>query len=233
MNTTATDRDLSKLAGAGIFCENSVRLVGKSTFERPVRLMEHVRLIDCQMGAYSYVAPGTQLVSTTVGRYCSIADGCLVGPAQHPTDWLSSSPLPYQDIFNLGSPLDLPMTPSQHIEIGNDVWIGARVSIMGGVRIGHGAIIALGSVVTKDVPPYAIVGGVPARLIKYRLPETTIARLLVFQWWRFDLLAARQAGIGLSWQDPERALDELEAAEKAGRLPALPGRAVAVNGGGG
>lgn len=71
--------------------------------------------------------------------------------------------------------------------IGNDVWIGSKVLIKGGVRIGDGAIVAMGSIVTKDVPPYAIVGGVPAKVIRYRYSESEIQQLLKFKWWNRDV----------------------------------------------
>ena len=74
----------------------------------------------------------------------------------------------------------------KEIYIGNDVWVGTRVLIMGGVTIGNGAVVAAGAVVTKDVPPYAIVGGVPARVIKYRFPEDVIQKLEASKWWTLD-----------------------------------------------
>jgi acetyltransferase-like isoleucine patch superfamily enzyme len=193
-----------------------------------VRVFDRSRLTDCQLGAYSYVSFDTRMQAVTAGRYCSIADNCNIGPAQHPMHSLTSSPIPYHDIFRLGEPLDLPRATDERIEIGHDVWVGAKAAVMGGVRIGHGSVVALGAVVTKDVPPYAVVAGVPAGVIKYRFPEATIARLLDFKWWRYDLLAVRRLGITISWQDPERALDELQAAELAGRVQEMSFRATTV-----
>jgi hypothetical protein len=115
------------------------------------------------------------------------------------------------------------------IEFGHDVWVGSKSCVMGGVRVQHGAIIAFGAVVTKDVPPYAVVGGSPARVLKYRFSEKLIERLLAFRWWQFDLPAAMKTGLSVSWHDPERALDELEAARLAYKLPQIGNRAIAVN----
>ena len=227
---SATERDLSRLSAAGIYCHPTMKMRGRSIFERPVRFHEHVILENCEIGAYSYVAPGTSMASTNLGRYCSVGDNCIFVPVEHPTDWLSTSPLPYQELFE-GVPRGDEQAPTvARAVIGNDVWCGARCAVMGGVNIGDGAIVALGSVVTKDVPAYAIVGGTPARVIKYRFDENTIERLRAFRWWRFDLPAARQNGITFSWRDPLRALDALAEAEAKGRLPLLPNRAVAVQG---
>ena len=234
MGETATgerDRDLARLAENGIFLDKTVRLFGKAIFERPVRLMDFVSLFDSQIGAYSYVSSGTEVHHTTIGRYASIGDKSTIGPSEHPTDWLSTSPMPYQDVFNLGQSPDLTAQPRRRVEIGNDVWLGARCGVMSGVRIGNGAIVGFGAVVTKDVPPYAVVGGTPARVIKYRFPEKTIERLLSFAWWQFDLPAARRTGISIAWQDPERALDQLAEAEQAGRLPRVSSRAAMVQAG--
>jgi len=116
------------------------------------------------------------------------------------------------------------------VEIGHDVWVGSRSCIMGGVRVQHGSIVAFGAIVTKDVPPYAVVAGSPARVIKYRFHEKLIERLLAFKWWQFDLPEAIKAGLSISWKEPERALDQLEEARLAYKLPLIGSRAIAVNG---
>ena len=145
---------------------------------------------DVTIGAFSYVAPtdgiGKLIHNCDIGRYCSIAAGVWIAPGDHPTKWLSSSPAMYdQSAFGFSEahmrrkPVKTkPWTPSKRVTIGNDVWIGHDAFVRQGVKIGDGAIVAAHAVVTKDVPPYAIVGGVPARVIKYRFDEATIKELM-------------------------------------------------------
>jgi len=122
----------------------------------------------------------------TIGKYCSIARGLkiLAGGMHHP-DWVSTFPIRARmDLpgkFADGQPFT-----KGDVEIGADVWIGVDCTILSGVRIGHGAIIAAGSVCTKDVGPYEIVGGCPARLIRRRFTDEQIAALLRIAWWEWD-----------------------------------------------
>lgn len=153
-----------------------------------------------------------------VGRYCSIGPGLISGAASHPTDWFSTSPFQYSDNkFGFSELLadfeyerrdtqSDPTVDRAAPKIGNDVWIGADVTIMRGVEIGDGAIVGTGAVVTKSIPPYAIAAGVPARVIRWRLPEDIVARMLAIKWWRFD---AHELS-GLPFSRPNEALEELE-----------------------
>jgi len=220
--------DFSDLTRRGIACDASVVLSGRNVFEIPVRLFGGT-LAGTSIGAYSTVAKGAVIRAAGIGRYCSIGDDCIIGPAQHPVDWLSTTSFPYIDnAFGLGlNTLDFPVI--QPLQIGNDVWVGARVCIMGGIKVQHGAIVAMGAVVTKDVPPYAIVGGTPAKVIKYRFSEKLIERLLTYKWWQYDLPAAAKAGTQIAWNDPERALDQIEEARLAYKVPVIANRAVTTN----
>lgn len=119
-----------------------------------------------------------------IGKYCSIAAEVrfLMNGGNHPTDWLTTYPFP---IFGAGWEAAMPAQwPSKgDTTVGNDVWIGYGAVIMPGVTIGNGAIIATASVVTRDVPPYAIVGGNPAALLRYRMEAGAVERLQRLAWW--------------------------------------------------
>src|SRR5690606_39214275 len=100
----------------------------------------------------------------------------------------------------------------------NDVWIGRNVTLMHGVQIGDGAIVAAGSVVTKNVPPYSIVGGMPAKLIRMRFPDGLIERLIRVRWWQY----CRNDMPQIAFDNPERALDQIEDMVAAGRIKPRP-----------
>jgi acetyltransferase-like isoleucine patch superfamily enzyme len=171
----------------------------KVSFEAPVSIGATIKLDGVlQVGAFTGVYGG-QLRHVTIGRYCSIAPGFQCGWDEHPVDRLTSSMAGYvPDVHgwaaHLGADIDQfqkGVAPFRSIravsEIGNDVWIGHSVFLRAGVSIGDGAIIAAGAIVTRDVPPYSIVAGNPARVIKSRFPDTIVERLIKLQWWRYNI----------------------------------------------
>lgn len=142
-------------------------------------------MLNTTMGRYSYCGHDSQVVCCNIGAFCSISDHVYIGGPEHPMEWVSTSPV-FQNVRHSGPPkrfARFEIDPIKTTTIGNDVWIGAKSIVMDGVTIGDGAIVAAGSVVTKDVPPYAIVGGAPAKVIKYRFPPEMIDRLLDIKWW--------------------------------------------------
>jgi virginiamycin A acetyltransferase len=164
-------------------------------------------------GAFSYSQSWLDQ-DTEIERYSSISAGVQVTGYEHPIDRISTHVFSCQDYYNdamaelHGSAPEAPPFERNRgpVRIGNDVWIGQRVTLRRGVTIGDGAIVGAGAVVTSDVPPYAIVGGVPARVIRYRFPEPLIERLLASAWWQYHL----RDFAGLDLGDPERFLDGLE-----------------------
>lgn len=140
-----------------------------------------------KMGKYTYADPSLLVnqEGVEIGSYCSIAAGVVLGPGQHPTSFLSTHPF-ISGKYMKGFPGNVKAVESskpQPVKVGNDVWIGLNAIVNENVIVGDGAIIAAGAVVTIDVPPYAIVGGVPAKVIKYRFDKEIIEQLLKLKWW--------------------------------------------------
>lgn len=135
------------------------------------------------IGDMTYTGSDTSIMWATVGKYCAISRMVDIGGNQHNYEAVSMMPA-YRMKNKLGGALSL-HPEEDMIAVGNDVWIGQGVSIVRkeGLTVGDGAVIGSGAVVTKSVPPYAIVAGVPARVIRYRFDEETIARLLALKWW--------------------------------------------------
>lgn len=144
------------------------------------------RLMNCRVGKYTRIKPGCVFKNVDVGNYCSIANDVMAGLGQHPTGYLSTNSIFYKAGISADFAREIDFEEERRITIGNDVWIGNGAVIMDGVTIGNGAIIASRAVVTKDIPPYAVVGGVPAKVIKYRFAPDIIAALEASQWWNLE-----------------------------------------------
>lgn len=165
--------------------------VSNCKFNNYNTVYKYARLRDSELGDFSYVARNSQIYNTKVGKFTCIGPNVNTGMGAHPSsEFVSTHPLFYS---TLGQSSGLVIVEKNlfeefpSTEIGNDVWIGNNAIIKYGVKIGDGSIIGAGAVVTKDVEPYSIVGGVPAKIIKYRFTEEQIRFLNEFKWWDKDL----------------------------------------------
>ena len=186
----------------------------RSTIQGPLYLSRNAQLgPDVTIGKYSGMNENTYLARAQMGAYCSIGARTAINPFNHPVDWLSIHEFQYHpnsyDWVDEYKNLDrLERTPDMFktATIGNDVWMGHNVNVLSGIDIGDGAVIAAGAVVTKDVPPYAVMAGVPATVKRLRFSETIIERLQRSRWWDLELSQVS----GLPFNDIDRCLDAIE-----------------------
>ena len=151
-------------------------------------IYRNAKIRGSEVGAYSYISPNTVIENAQIGRFCSISDHCRIGMGTHNTNQISTSPIFTQKVNGTKArwvDKNVNDSPFRKVRVGNDVWIGSRAMILGGVTDGDGAVVGAGAVVTKDVPAYAIVAGVPAKVIKYRFPDRLIELLMDFKWWYY------------------------------------------------
>ncbi len=141
---------------------------------------------NVQIGDYTYVSDFTILYNVKIGKFCSIANFCGVGMLDH--NYKNVSSHYFLEKKKYGFLKDDKKIKDKNTQIGNDVWIGFNSIIKSGVKISDGAIVGAGSVVLKDVPAYAIVAGVPAKIIKYRFSEEIIQKLKIIKWWEWEFL---------------------------------------------
>lgn len=158
----------------------------KSNVNRKARLNRGVKFVNSTLGRYSYIGRGSTIVGTDIGAFCSIACDVYIGLAGHTLSMLSTSPI-FTEPSNGTGHSWTDTTRFAHLNkrtvVGNDVWIGHGAKIMSGVTVGDGAVVAAGAVVTHDVSPYEIVGGVPAKVIRKRFTQNIIEDLLNAEWW--------------------------------------------------
>ena len=161
------------------------KCVINSSIHKTAKINSGATIVNSTIGRYTYTCYDDEIVNCEIGQFCSISDEVVIGGAEHPIDWVSTSPV-FQNVKHSGPKRKFSEFDFEGIKktvIGNDVWIGRRAIIKAGVTVGDGAVIGSGSVVTKDVPPYAIVGGVPAKILKFRFDEETIKELNQSEWW--------------------------------------------------
>lgn len=167
--------------GVSLFC----KIDNRSEVDKKARINSNTQVFNSTIGKHSYLGRYSYLICAKIGNFCSIGDEVKVGLGIHTLDKLSTCPIFTEKYNGTGSSwVDVDSAePFKQVTVGNDVWIGERVLVMGGVTIGDGAVIGAGAIVTKDVPPYTIVAGVPAKPIRKRFPDDVIAKLEELKWW--------------------------------------------------
>lgn len=191
--------DKLKEKGVSTLLTSGSSLPDEAIFETPCSIKWMSIQHSIHLGAFSYGVSGFYF-GCRIGRYCSFGEQVQIGRHSHPMHWFSTSPffyLPFDNVLDQPLPKGIDLVPHQEFKrdtppvtakltmIENDVWIGHGAFILPGVKIGTGSVIAAMSVVTKDIPPYSVVAGSPAKVIKYRFNESQINDLLETEWWEF------------------------------------------------
>lgn len=155
-----------------------------------VRVGARTSLSEVEMGAYSYIVTDSSAAYATIGKFCSIARDARINPGNHPTWKAAQHHFSYRAVsYQMGEADDhdfFQWRRDHHCTIGHDVWIGHGAVILPGVSIGTGAVVGAGAVVSKDVAPFTIVGGVPAKPIRERFPTAVQDGLLALAWWDWE-----------------------------------------------
>lgn len=183
--------------------------VRNSSIHPTSKIESGTSFVASAMDRYSFCGYDCDIYRASIGSFTSIANRVVVGGARHPMDWVGMSPVFYagrDSVQTKFSKHELDELP--HTLIGNDVWIGQSAIILSGIKVGDGAVIGAGSVVTKDVPSYAIVAGNPSKLIRYRFEADLMQELGEIQWW--NLTEAQLTELAGHIKDPRRFVDEVK-----------------------
>ena len=173
----------------GVEFREGARAYGDCRFAEGVVVGPDTVLRSVEVGRYTYFSPQSRIINCRVGAFCSIGPNIKVGFGRHPTNYVSAYPSFYQphDYSKADFGINVEFESHLPVRIGNDVWVGAHCLILDGVSIGDGAIIGAGAVVAKDIPPYTLAGGVPAKVIRQRFSDEQVAFLENLRWWDRDL----------------------------------------------
>lgn len=174
---------------------------------------EKCLMLESALGDYSYLSPGCDVAYADIGKFASVAASVRIGPTNHPMWRATQHHFTYRSsLYGFGQDDEwlFDWRRQQRTVVGNDVWLGHGVVVLPGVTIGDGAVVAAGAVVTKDVSPYTIVGGVPANVIKERFPLSISERLQALAWWDWSHDRIGEVLEDFRWLSVEAFLDKHE-----------------------
>lgn len=226
---TLGSASLSYLQSEGVIIPDNVVIGRNDMLCRPICLDDQAIFIHSKMGSYSYLGKEAHVINSTIGRYCTIGDRAEIGLGYHNYKSASSSQSFYHNRHYMAYSGTINHYPKWFAQrgyretstaiIGHDVYLGAYVKTPGDITIGHGAIVEVGAVLTKDIPPYAIVNA-QAKITGYRYTDEIISDLLELKWWDFDLPKAISSGIKVPTDDITEFIELIRAA-RAGQIPEL------------